>query len=328
MKVPFLLHGRENRYERHEIIFRKSGQKRISKSKVSIIGLGALGGIVSTIMARAGVGQIQLIDGDLVEFVNLHRQFLYNEDDVGQAKALCAKKNLEKINSDIKISYDILEVGPNNIDNVLKKKDLILNCTDNLYARFVINDYCRKKKLKWVNASAVRDIGCVMNFYHDKNSPCYRCLYENKSNELSCENSGVLNTLTTMVGAIQANEALKILLGKTPEKDMIRITLDSIDKIKFKRNQHCPLCSDKKFEFLDGKNKPRIKQSGGSVHFYGRSINLKTMQTKLKKHGKVEDYSDYLRFNNIIAFRDGRVIIRTQSEAEAKALYSKYFGSL
>lgn len=325
MKVPFLWSGKENRYQRQEVIFGKQGQKRLSKSKVTIVGLGALGGMCSILLARAGVGQIHIIDGDVVEFVNLHRQLLYTENDVDKAKAAAAHAYLSTVNQDVKVSFDVAELNSRNAEQVIRKRDLILDCTDNLETRFLINDFCRKKKIPWISASAVRDLGRVIAFTHSKNSPCFRCIYEKKKHLMDCDNSGILNTVAAITGSLQSQAVIDLLLGKNPPSSLSRISLDSIVHVGVTRRNNCPLCAEKKFDYLNALPKKKIRKRGASYQFSGKPKNLRVLKDRLERFGKVDDYDTHLRFGNMIIFSDGRVIIRSESQEEAKVLYTKYF---
>ena len=157
-----------DRYSRQEIIpeIGKKGQQKLKKSKITIIGVGAIGTVTAELLTRAGIGNITLFDKDIVELNNLQRQTLYQENDVGKAKSLVAAKKLQKINSTIKIKGYNTEINSKNITKI--KSDIILDCTDNMETKFLINDYCSKEKIPWIYASAIKNIGTIINFFTNK----------------------------------------------------------------------------------------------------------------------------------------------------------------
>jgi len=325
--------SKENRYARQEILeyIGSTGQKRLGKSRAAIIGLGATGTVAAELLCRAGVGQLVLIDRDVVELDNLQRQLLYREKDIGHAKAETAKMRLQKINAAIKVYSYILDLNHKNAEGLLKKMDVVLDCTDNLETRFLINDACRRRKIRWVHSQAVKDLGSIIVFQHEKTSPCFRCIYENKESELSCESHGVLNTLTAMIGAVQANEAIKILLNKELSPDLVRMNITdlTIDRIAVLKREDCPVCKDKRFDYLSGEKVQKAAKLCGtsSVQITGKEKSLKKIKEKLEKLGKVEDHGYCIRFNEITLFNDGRALIKAKSIEEARILYTKYIGN-
>src|SRR3989338_4173756 len=139
-----------------QIVFEKIGPKRqeiLNKSKVVVVGLGALGSIAAELLARAGIGKIVLIDRDFVELSNLQRQSLYDEGDIDKPKVVVAKDKLSKINAYIDISSHFVDLEYDNVD--ILKSDMILDCTDNFYTRFVINDYAIKNNTPWIYAAVI-----------------------------------------------------------------------------------------------------------------------------------------------------------------------------
>src|SRR3989344_8093067 len=147
------------------------GNNRLSKKTVVIVGLGSLGSYTSILLAKLGINLI-LIDRDIIERHNLERQVLYDKKDVGKLNALTAKEKLKKINNKIKIKEHAADLDYENID--LLKSDLVLDCTDNFETRFLINDYCKKNKIKWIYSSAIRNQGFV--FVVD--DVCFSCIFK------------------------------------------------------------------------------------------------------------------------------------------------------
>lgn len=227
-----------NRYVRQEIFIGKKEQKKLEKSKVVIIGVGALGSLTSELLVRAGIGEIVLVDNDKIEIENLQRQHLYNEKDVGKYKVKVAKKELEKINSNIVVKVVVDMLNKDNL-NVLES-DLVLDCTDNFEARHLINNYCVKHKIPWIYASAIKDKGNVLVI----KDLCFNCVFGYRKTFEKCASVGILNTITSLVSSVQVNEAIKLLTGKKYEKDLLRFDLgnNEFTKVKVSKKKNCEIC--------------------------------------------------------------------------------------
>jgi len=305
------------RYSRQEILIGKKAQNILKNSKVAIIGLGALGTVSAELLARAGVN-LTLIDRDLIELTNLQRQ-LFQEKDINKPKALILKEKLKKINSNIKIFSHFEHLDYENIN--LLKSNLILDCTDNLETRFLINEFSIKNKIPFIYSSAIKNQGYVFNIL---GKPCLKCLLKKSITTETCETSGVLNTITNSISSIQVNEAIKILTKNSPEKDLIYLNLEnnSLSKIKVKSDKNCPVCNNK-FEYLEGK-KSNISKYCNS-YIFKEKFNYNLVKAKLKKLGSKEIQKAII-FDKITIFPKS-IIIKTNSEKEAKSLYSRYIGN-
>jgi adenylyltransferase/sulfurtransferase len=224
------------KYERHRLFLGDKNQRKLEKSTVAVVGTGALGSVAAELLARSGVNLV-LIDRDSVDETNLQRQTLFNEEDIGKMKAEEAGKKLRAINSKIKIKSYVTEINRNNID--MAKSDVILDCVDNMKTKIILNDYAVKKRIPMVHGAAVREIGTVYNVM--PGGPCLRCIYKEKLNSETCATVGVLNTLTTTIGAMQAMEAIKIITKEKYEKDLLRINIwkNTITRIKIKKDKKC-----------------------------------------------------------------------------------------
>jgi len=223
---------KENRYIRQIVLeeIGKEGQKKILAASVAIIGIGALGTVSSELLVRSGVGKILLVDKDVVDIVNLQRQLLFSEDDVGKKKVIAAKERLTKINFEVKI--DIVEdfLDDENV-SVLKDYDLILDCTDNMRARHVINDFCEKNNKKWIYAAASGIRGNVLVV---ENYAQFRKIFNSGETFDSCRDMGVINALINIISSLQVTECLKLIIGENYCKDLIRFDVwnNSYQKIK------------------------------------------------------------------------------------------------
>lgn len=306
------------RYSRQEIFIGKNNQSVLKKSTVTIVGLGALGTVTSELLTRSGVNLI-LIDRDLVEITNLQRQTLFTEDDITKPKSLTAQEKLNKINSEIKIKAHFEHLDFENVH--LLKSDLILDCTDNLETRFLINEFSIKNKIPFIYSSAIKDKGYLFNIL---NKPCLKCLLKNSITAETCETSGVLNTTTTLIASLQANEAIKILTKNNPEKKLLYLNLknNTLAKIKVNPDINCPICN-KKFEYLKGK-KPNQQRFCNSFIFK-ENFNYNNVKNKLLKIGG-KQFQNTIIFNKITIFPRS-ILIKTNSKKEAKSLYSKYIGN-
>jgi len=192
------------------------GQKKIIDSKILIIGLGGIGSPVATYLAAAGVKNIGIVDFDKIEISNLHRQILFSEKDIGSLKTKITKKKILEINSKARVLDFNLKINNNNIINIAKNFDYIIDGTDNFIAKIVINDYCKKLKKKLITGAISRFTGHIFFFnFKKKKSPCLRCFMPEipNLNEVGCQNEGILGTIGGMVGTIIANEILREILN-------------------------------------------------------------------------------------------------------------------
>jgi len=233
----------QEKYSRQTILTEigVAGQKDLSNAKVAIIGVGALGTNSAELLTRAGIGNLLLIDPDIIEESNLQRQTLFNEDDVGKSKTITAKEKLEKINSLIKIKTENITLNKNNI-SILKEFDLILDCTDNLPTRFVINKFCKENKLPWIYAACVKTHGYVMPIMPKQ--ACLNCFLQEVDLDSSCT-LGILNTVPSSIAALQSTLAIKIILNQNIESILYYQNLwtQNFKKIKVKINKNCELCT-------------------------------------------------------------------------------------
>ena len=207
-----------NRYSR-QIVLKNigiSGQKKISSSKVFIVGAGGLGCPIADLLCRAGVGEIGIIDHDKVSLSNLNRQTLFNTSDINKYKVSVLKKKLEKINPLIKINIFKKKIDKKNIDNLISKYEIIVDASDNFDTKFLLNKKSIKYKKKLIVGAISRFDGHIFVFnFKDNKSACLQCFYQEKPSDeiLNCDQEGVLGTAACVVGSLQANEIIKIILG-------------------------------------------------------------------------------------------------------------------
>ncbi len=213
-------------------------QQTLFQKSVAILGLGALGSVAAELLTRAGIGHLILIDHDIVELSNLQRQSLYDESDINKMKAKAAFEKLEKINSEVTFTLSTAHITRDNTS--LLKADIILDCTDNMETRFVINEFCKKNNLSWVHAAASGSIGVVLPV---SDIYCFNCVYGHAKNGMTCNDAGILNTTAYTTASIQVTEAIKILLNK-PHSHLIRFDLwnNTFDHVKVKQAPNCMVC--------------------------------------------------------------------------------------
>tara|TARA_B100000401_G_scaffold437810_1_gene384349 strand:- start:931 stop:1686 length:756 start_codon:yes stop_codon:yes gene_type:complete len=225
------------------------GQKKIIQSKVLIIGMGGLGCPVAEFLTRAGVGSLGIVDYDKVTLSNIHRQSLYNNNDLNKFKVSIAEKKLKKINPKIKVTYHKVKLNKNNINKIAKNYNYIIDGSDNFKTKFLINDYCIKSKKFLVTGAISKFDGHIFTFnFKNKETPCLRCFFqEDKISDdiLNCEYEGILGTVAGIIGTIQANEILKKILDIGKNLNSFILILDLLNlnfrKVKLNKRKKC-LC--------------------------------------------------------------------------------------
>jgi len=220
------------------------GQKKISSTKVLIVGMGGLGCPVALYLCNLGINNIGIIDYDRVEFSNLNRQILYDTTDIGKLKVIQAKKKLQKTNTKIRINTYKEKIIKKNIQRILGKYEIICDCSDNFLTRYLLNDFCLKNKKILISAAISKFETHIFNFNFSKNIPCYRCFMpEIPNEEIKCDTDGILPTVAGIAGTLQANEVVKSILNKNNElvgKMIVFNTLSlNFRKIKLTRNADC-----------------------------------------------------------------------------------------
>jgi len=241
-----------SRYSRHLLIpeVGEEGQLKLLDSKVLIIGAGGLGSPAAYYLAAAGVGTIGIVDSDVVDESNLQRQILHNSKRIGQPKVDSAKQTLEDLNPDVKVVPYQTRLTRDNIIDIFKDYDLIVDGSDNFPTRYLVNDASVLLKKTIVHGSIFRFDGQV-SVFKPFDGPCYRCVFpEPPPPELapSCDEAGTLGILPGIVGLFEANEAVKLLLGigapLIGRLLMIDALADEFRTLRLKRDPKCPVCGD------------------------------------------------------------------------------------
>jgi len=323
----------------------EEGQIKLSSGSVVIIGCGALGSNIATFLTRAGVGKIRIVDRDFIEYHNLQRQVLFDEDDIRAQlpKAVAAERHLKKVNSSVEIEGIVADANYTNIERFCSSTDVILDGLDNLETRFLINDVALKHRIPWVYGGAIASHGMTMTIIPGE-TPCFRCvspILPDPGTTPTCETAGIVGTVPAIIGSLQATEAMKILVGaKETNRGVIIIDVwkGSFNHLKLKPRDDCPACHGK-YEFLVRRFLVKTTSLCGQsravqvVNTMAREIALDKLGARLKNVGSVS-YNEYmLRFttddHEIIVFPDGRAIVKnTIDESLAKELYIKYIGDV
>ena len=238
-----------NDYKRFEkqIILKKvgiSGQKKIKKSKVLIIGMGGLGCPLLTYLSSSGVCNIGLVDHDKVEIGNLNRQILFNTTDVGKYKVTQAKSKIKKIFKKINIKTFKFKITIKNIKSIFKNYDIICDGTDNFETRYLINDYCKKNKKTLISAAISKFDGHLLKFDFKRKVACLRCFMpEQPIEENNCDTDGLFSPVAGILGSLQANEVLKTILNLKEDLNNKILIFDSLEmtlrKIQITVNPKC-----------------------------------------------------------------------------------------
>lgn len=331
------------RYSRQVLFLGERGQKKLQESSVAIVGCGALGTVIASALVRAGVGRVRIIDRDFIETHNLHRQILFNEEDIKNElpKAIAAEHHLRQINSEVEVEGVVADLNYSNIENLLGDFDLVLDALDNFETRLLINDVTLKHKIPWIYGGVISSLGMTKNFFPGETA-CFRCTVPNLPEPgmvATCDTVGVLNTAPMIIGSLQATAAIKILTGgEKIDRDLVVVDVWTREFWRtpdggFRKD--CPACQGK-YEFLERRFGIRTTSLCGQnavqvINPEIKKISLEQLANRLKSIGDVHANEFMLRFNvnshEMVIFPDGRAIVKdTHDESEAKGLYAKYIG--
>jgi adenylyltransferase/sulfurtransferase len=334
----------DDRYSR-QVLFKEigaEGQKRLSAARVVIVGCGATGSALASLLARSGVGTLRILDRDYVEPSNLQRQSLFDEEDARESlpKAIAAARQIARFNSQIVVEPHVADLIPANVDSLLGGSDLILDGTDNFETRYLINDYAVKNSVAWIYAAAVGSYAVTMNILPGETA-CLACIFPEspRGTVETCETAGILNSAVNLVASIAASEALKFLVGA---RSKMRRTLISCDVWTNERAElaaihpraGCRACSGD-FVHLAGEGRPHITMCGRNsvqIHERQRPVDFEELSARLQPHGQVRHNEFVLKFwrepYEMTLFPDGRAIIKgTTDTAIARSLYARFVGS-
>ena len=336
------------RYSR-QMLFReigRAGQQKLLGSRVLLVGCGALGASHAEMLSRAGVGKLRIVDRDFVDFTNLQRQTLFNENDAADRlpKAAAAKKRIAELNSDVEVEDVIADVNYSNIETLIDGCDIVLDGTDNFQIRYLINDACVKNGKPWIYGAAVSAYGTTMTIIPGE-TPCLRCIFEEMpaaGTSPTCDTAGVIMPIVVSVSAVQVTEAIKFLVGRKEDlhRSIMQFDIWQNDWRKIKLSgpvPGCKTCGRRDFEFLNAETQEfsAILCGRNAVQIAppkSVNIDLDALADRLKYTVSVTQNEYLLRFNKgeyeITVFRDARAIIRgTDSVSAARSLYARFIGT-
>ncbi len=238
----------------------ESGQLELLNSSVAVIGCGGLGTHIAETLARAGVGRLKLVDHDYVELSNLQRQLLFDERAAAEAlpKAVAAARRLERINSQVSVESLVTEVSSENVEDIIGDVDLVLDGCDNFQTRYLINDACVKHNIPWIYGGAVASYGMTMDIIPHQ-TPCLRCVFAESPAEdaiATCATSGILESVASIIAALQCSEALKLLTGHGALRQgltHVDVWENTFEVFSMERREDdCPACGHGRYDFLEG----------------------------------------------------------------------------
>ncbi|MEW5912178.1 MAG: ThiF family adenylyltransferase [Thermodesulfobacteriota bacterium] len=257
-----------DRYQKQKLLagLGPEGQERLAAAGVLIAGVGALGGHLAQLMVRAGVGRVRLVDRDVPELSNLHRQPLYDENDLGsgEGKAQIAAEKLRAVNSQVVIEAVVAELGPPNALELAQGVDLILDGLDNSAARYVLNDAAVCLGLPWVYTGVVAARGNVLTIVPGR-TPCLRCLFPTPPAPgalPSVATHGIMGPTPAFAAALAAAEAIKLLCGAVDSRLPGLFSFDlwrgqfQLSELPGGPAPNCPCCGQRDFAYLEGRARP------------------------------------------------------------------------
>ena len=336
------------RYSR-QILFSgigRQGQERLARSRVTIIGCGALGAMHAEMLARAGVGFLRLVDRDFIEQSNLHRQVMFEEQDVADRlpKSVAAAARIARINSDVRVEAVVKDVNYSNVEELIGDADAVLDGTDNFEARFLLNDAAVKLGKPWVYGAAVGAYGVQMSI-RPRETPCLRCVFPEMpapGTSPTCDTAGVILPIIATIASYQISEALKLLTGQIEKLHGSLLQFDlwqnSFAKLKLgERTADCPACALGRYDFLGARGGQLVTTLCGrnAVQITPAAavqLDFAKLAEQLREAGEVSYNRHLLRFKSgeqeITVFADARSIIKgTDDPNLARSLYARYIGA-
>ena len=322
------------------------GQLKLKQAQVCVVGVGGLGNPIVTRLAAMGVGKIRIVDRDVIELSNLHRQTMFNEDDIGQVKVETAAKKLRKLNADIVIEELPISINDYTALEVVDGCDVVVDALDSVNARYSLNKACIEKKIPFVTGAAVGVTGQCFTILPNQ-SACYHCLFPalDEDSMPTCSIEGVHPSILSIVGGIEVSEAVKVIMGKEPSlKDkVLHVDLENLvfNFTKVSRVQECSVCGTGRkqekpkeeliLEELCGRNKGKRTFSITPTHSV--TLNVEDVTSIAREKGfVVENLGDLglsMRTNDLsVNFmkRGSAVLVGPKDEEEATSLYKDLLG--
>ena len=323
-----------------------NGQLKLKNAKVCVVGTGGLGNPITSRLSAMGVGTLRIVDRDVIELSNLHRQTMFNEDDVGQVKVEVAEKKLQKLNPDCKIEALAISVNDYTALEVVEGCDVVIDALDSVNARYALNKACVKFGIPFVTGAAVGVSGQAFTIL-PKQSACYFCMFPELDEDTmpTCSIEGVHPSILSIVGGIEVAEAVKIIIGKTPSlsERILHIDLENLDfnSTRTFRAEECPICGTGKLEVIPkeelileelcGRNRGKRTYSITPTEIFDLDVNNVT--TIAKEKGFIVENQGSLglsmRTNELsVSFmkKGSAVIVGPKDESDAISLYKSLLG--
>ena len=323
------------------------GQLKLRNAKICVVGVGGLGNPITTRLVAMGVGKIRIVDRDVIELSNLHRQTMFDEDDVGQIKVEVAAKKLQKLNSDVEIEALPISVNDYNVLDVVEGCDIVIDALDSVNARYSLNKACIKNNIPFVTGAAVGVSGQVFTIIPNQ-SACYHCMFPalDEDSMPTCSIEGVHPSILSIIGGIEVSEAVKIISGKKPNlaNRILHVDLENLDFVYTKtfKVDECPICGSGKvkvtpkeeliIEELCGRN--RGKRTFSITPTSTFDLDTQKVTSIAQENGFLVDTQGKLglsmRTNDLsVSFmkRGSAVIVGTKDEQEAVSLYKNLLGT-
>lgn len=319
------------------------GQRRLAESRVLLVGCGALGGVLAQELVRMGVGFLRLADRDIVELSNLPRQVLFEDRHAasGSAKVEAARETLERIGGPTRLETHAVHVGPDNIAELADGVDLVLDGTDNLSTRYLINDLCVSRELPWVYGGVVGASGLALGV-RPGHGACLRCLFPQPPPAGSlptCDSAGVILPAVAAVASLQAGIAARLLVAPSEVQSRL-LSIDvwepDVQRLDAPRDPDCPCCGGRRFDFLFAVEREPVVLCGRDtvqVHASGPRPDLDRLAGHLQGSAdSVERLGALLRFGagefRVTVFPDGRALIEgTEDPERARIVYDRFLGT-
>jgi len=337
----------QTRYARQTVLkeIGQAGQRMLAGATVVVAGLGALGSNSANLLARAGVGTLRLVDRDFVDWTNLQRQCLFEEEDAAQSlpKAEAAVRHLKRVNSAVRYDPITDDINPGTIERIIAGATVVVDGLDNFYTRALLNEACVKHSIPWVYGACLGTYGSAATII-PAISACLNCLMPDVGQAttppLSCETVGVLGPIAALVAAWQSSEALKITVGQkdavSPDLVHVEMWYNDFSTLPMTRVAECSVCGQHKFDLLERGNRLATAFQCGRdavqiVPPPSSKVDFDLLYQTLGRLFPVERNAYLLRFRaddrDVVVFHDGRAMVFGTSDPKvAMSLYGKYVG--
>jgi adenylyltransferase/sulfurtransferase len=330
------------------------GLEKLRKAKVCVVGIGGIGNPVVTQLTAMGIGKLKIVDRDIIEISNLHRQHLYTENDIGRVKVEAAKEKLQQINSGVEIEALPNSVTKYTAESIIKGFDIVVDALDSIDARYALNDACVKLNIPFIYAGALGMLGSICTIIPNKTA-CLRCIFPALAEDdmPTCSTEGVHPSILYLVGGIQVSEVVKIILGEKPtlENKLLYIDLNdlSLEKVSVFRQEECPSCGIKRLdtsqletqqliiEELCGRDRGKRTytvtpaQISSSLNLIGIEKSAERLGYTIKTKGELgltimTSNSDNLSISFMIS--GAATIVGAKSEDEALSIYNSFVNDI